>query len=369
MNDDTVDYWVGFNLVKGIGAVRMRLLLNAFGDARLAWEASAEELVAAGLSERLAESVVQTRLSGRLDQARSVLDALSIDVVTWDDPRYPRRLAEADGPPVLYVRGTLTGDDLWSVAIVGTRRATAYGRQTAEELAGGLAGRGVTIVSGLARGIDAVAHQAALRAGGRTLAVLGSSVDEIYPPEHKRLAEEIADCGAVISDYPPGTAPEAANFPPRNRIISGLSQAVIVIEAGEKSGSLITANFALQQGRPLFAVPGNIYAVQNKGSNRLLKSGARPLLGLQDALDELKLERIDQQRQARRSLPANAAEAQLYALLGAEPRHVDDLRNQAGLPIEQISATLTLMELKGLVRQVGGMNYVAVKEENAEYNV
>jgi DNA processing protein len=223
------------------------------------------------------------------------------------------------------------------------------------------------VISGLARGVDAVAHQAALKAGGRTLAVLGSGVDVIYPPEHRNLAEEIIANGCLISDYPPGTAPDAANFPPRNRIISGLSQAVVVVEAGEKSGALITAAFAAEQGRPVFAVPGPLYSPQSRGANLLLREGAQIMLDAGDILEALNLGQVETHRQARGLLPEDAVEAQLYALLGREPLHVDELRQQANLPIEKISATLTLMELKGLVRQVGSMRYVAVYEPGAAY--
>jgi DNA processing protein len=253
------------------------------------------------------------------------------------------------------------------VAIVGTRRVSAYGRQVTEELGAFLARNGITIVSGLARGVDAIAHQAAIKAGGRTLAVLGCGVDRIYPPENRQLAEKMMSSGAIISDYAPGTPPDSANFPPRNRIISGLSMAVVVVEAGETSGALITAQFAIDQGREVFAVPGNILALQSKGTNRLIQEGARPLLGAQDVLDVLNLERVTEQRAVRKVLPSDSVERQLMGVLSQEPLHVDEIRNQTGLSIDRVSATLVMMELKGLVRQVGGMNYVAVREEQAEY--
>ncbi len=223
-------------------------------------------------------------------------------------------------------------------------------------------------------GLISIAHNTALANSGRTLAVLGSGVDQIYPPEHYKLAEQIIQYGAVISDYPPGTAPDAANFPPRNRLISGLSQAVIVVEAGEKSGALITAAFAAEQGRPVFAVPGYLYAPQSRGANHLISSGAHIYLQIQDVLQTLNFTQVIQQHQARIVLPANTAEAQLYAMLGREPIHVDEilaklLSQQSDLPIEQVSATLTLMELKGLVRQVGGMRYIAVFEHGEPYQI
>jgi DNA processing protein len=194
-------------------------------------------------------------------------------------------------------------------------------------------------------------------------------VDRIYPPEHTQLAEKIKANGAILSDYAPGTPPDASNFPPRNRIISGLSMATVVVEAGETSGALITAQFAVDQGREVFAVPGNILAAQSKGTNRLIAQGAHPMLSANDLLDILNLRRVTEQREVRKILPGNEIEAKLLSVLTHEPLHMDDIRNQTGLPIERVSATLVMMELKGLVRQVGGMNYVAINEEQAEYKV
>lgn len=355
--------WVGFNLVKGIGAVRLRALIDAFGNLEAAWKAPADQLQTAGLSPKITQNLLQIRQQVDLEQLWQQIQAQGVTVLTWEDENYPARLKEIDQPPpVLYLRGELRPEDNWAVAIVGTRRITPYGRQVAEDVATFLAANGVTVVSGLARGVDAVAHRAALKAGGRTLAILGSGVDRVYPPEHIQMAEEMMKHGAVISDYPLGTPPESANFPPRNRIISGLSLATVVIEAGEKSGALITATFAVEQGREVFAVPGNILAPQSKGANQLIQQGARPLLNLQDLMDILHLRKVDQQQTARQKLPADPTEAKILQVLGHEPLHVDEIRAQSGLPIEQVSATLTMMELKGMVRPVGGMNYVAVRE-------
>jgi DNA processing protein len=366
MNDKC--YWVGFNLVKGIGAVRLQALREHFGDLSLAWQAPVDALQAAGLSQKIAERVIQARASVDLDGFMEQIATQGIQVLTWEDEAYPSRLKEIDQPPpILYLRGELTTEDSWAVAVVGTRRVTAYGRQVTEELASYLAQNGVTVVSGLARGVDSIAHQAALKAGGRTLAVMGNGVDRIYPPEHRALAEQILASGALLSDYAPGTPPESANFPPRNRLISGLSLAVVVVEAGETSGALITAQFAVDQGREVFAVPGNILAPQSKGTNRLIQQGAHPLLSARDVLEALNLTRVSEQRLVRKVLPADSVEAQVLNVLAHEPLHVDEIRNQTGLPIERVSATLVMMELKGMVRQVGGMNYVAVREEQAEY--
>jgi DNA processing protein len=368
MNDTR--YWIGFTLIKGIGAVRFQRMLERFGNAESAWSAAPAELAGAGLSLKLIERIVAVREKVDLALIWEQIQSKGIQVLTWLDEAYPQRLKEIEQPPpVLYLRGELIPEDTWAVAIVGTRRVTPYGRQITEEIASFLAANSVTVVSGLARGVDALAHNAALKAGGRTLAVLGSGVDRIYPPENRTLAGNIFEHGAVLSDYAPGTPPESSNFPPRNRIISGLSMAVVVIEAGETSGALITAEFAADQGRDVFAVPGNILAPQSKGTNKLIQQGAHPLLSANDILQVLNLTRVGQHKAARKALPADEVEAKLLAAMGEEPLHVDDIRNQTDLPVEKVSATLVMMELKGMVRQVGNMHYVAVREVQSDYSV
>jgi DNA processing protein len=361
-------YWVGFNMVKGIGSVRFKTLLDAFGNAEAAWNASPQALLEAGLSRKIVESFQRVRKSVSLEQVWQRLQSLDVQVLTWEDEGFPCHLKEIDQPPpVLYIRGTLTPEDEWAVAIVGTRRVTAYGRQVAEDVATALARNGVTIVSGLARGVDSIAYQAALNAGGRTLAVLGNGIDLVYPPENRRLAAQITEHGALVSDYALGTPPDGVNFPPRNRIISGLAMAVIVVEAGQTSGALITASFAAEQGRDVFAVPGNINAPQSQGTNRLIRDGAQPLLNPQDVLEALNLTMVAEHRAVRVALPTDPVESQLYKLLSHQPMHVDEIRAQANMPIETVTATLVMMELKGMVRQVGGMNYVAVRETPETY--
>jgi DNA processing protein len=282
-----------------------------------------------------------------------------VRVITLDDAGYPDHLREiADPPPVLYVKGELLSADRWAVAVVGTRRVTAYGRQVVERLVPEMARAGVTIVSGLARGTDALAHRVALEAGGRTLAVLGSGLDRIYPTEHAGLAREIVGRGALLSEFPLGTPPDALNFPRRNRIISGLAMGTLVVEAGETSGALITADLALEQGRDVFAVPGSILSPASEGPNRLIKEGAKPVTCAQDILEELNLTAVAQHEAVREALPENETEATLLRLLSSEPLHVDELGRSSALPVAQVSSALTMMELKGLVRQVGGMNYV-----------
>jgi DNA processing protein len=359
---------VAFSLVKGIGAVRFQAILNFFGDPQIAWGAPGEALREAGLSDKVVENVIELRTSIDLDVIWEQLQAKGITVLIQTDDAYPRRLREIEQPPpVIYQMGELTEGDEWAVAVVGTRRLTAYGRQVAEEIAGTLARNGITVVSGLARGVDSISHQAALSAGGRTVAVLGSGVDRIYPPENRRLAEQIIQHGALISDYAPGTPPEASNFPPRNRLISGLSLAVVVVEAGGTSGALITASFAADQGREVFAVPGNITSPGSKGTNRLIRDGAAPLLNPEQVLEALELTMVAEQRTARVVLPADAVEAQLFEALGPEPLHIDEIRTRTEIPIEKVTATLALMELKGMVRQVGGMQFVALREIKERY--
>jgi DNA processing protein len=363
-------YWVGFNYVKGIGAVRFKALLDYFGDPAIAWDAPYEGLKSAGLPPKVIEHFLQVRKGLNLDVVMENISNQHIQVLTWEDAEYPHRLKQIDQPPpVIYVKGNILPQDDWATAIVGTRRVTAYGRQVASELSSYLAQNGVTVVSGLARGVDSLAHEGAINVKGRTIAVLGSGVDRIYPPENRQLAEKISQQGAVISDYAPGTPPDSANFPPRNRIISGLSQATVVIEAGEESGALITATFAADQGRDVFALPGNIYAPQSKGTNRLIQQGARPLLEFGEILEALNMTRAPQQQALRLALPANEVEADLLGVLGAEPLHIDEIGQQSGLPIGQVSATLTMMELKGMVRHVGGMNYILVRETPSHYKI
>jgi DNA processing protein len=363
-------YWIGFNRVKGIGPVRFQSLLDFFGDAQAAWEAPTADLAAAGLGSRLTCRLIRVRTDLDLDRVWEAILSKGIGVVTWQDEGYPISLREiGQSPPVLFIKGELTPEDEWTVAVVGTRRASSYGRQVAAELATEPARNGVTVASGLARGVDSIAHRSALNAGGRSLAVLGSGVDRIYPPENRRLAKKIAASGAVISDYPAGTPLEASNFPPRNRIISGLSKVVVILEASHKSGALITASFAADQGRDVFAVPGLITAPGSRGTNRLIQDGARPMLSPQDVLEVLDLSRAIAHRSARKVLPTAPVEAQLLAALSDEPVHIDEIGVQVAMPIEKISATLALMELKGMVRQVGGMRYVSVRETFSDYQV
>ncbi len=355
-------YWIGFNIVRGIGPKRLRALLSYFGDVERAWNAPADELRRAGLDRRSLQNLLAARSSVDLDEQLRRVERAGVRVLTWESDEYPPLLREiSEPPPVLYVRGAFTAADAWAIAVVGTRRASVYGKEVTRRLTSALARSGITIVSGLARGIDGVAHRAALDAGGRTIAVLGCGIDHIYPPEHRSLAREIAARGVLVSDYPLGTPPEGRNFPPRNRIISGLSLGVLVTEAGRRSGALITADFAADQGRDVFAVPGSILAHGSVGTNNLIRDGAKPVLKPEDILEELNLTMVPEYTAARETLPADETEAAILRHLSAEPLHVDELRQQVGLPIAQVTSTLALLELKGLVRAVGGMMYVRAR--------
>ena len=363
-------HWVGFNIVRGIGPARLQVLLDHFGDAEKAWNAPSDQLRAAGLDRRSLANLESARASLDLERELERVAEAGAYVLTWDSPGYPELLRQIPAsPPVLYVKGELTSDDAWPVGVVGTRRVSAYGREVTGQLAGALARSGITVVSGLARGVDGQAHRAALEAGGRTIAVLGCGVDRVYPPEHGQLADGIAVSGAVVSDYPIGTAPEGRNFPPRNRIISGLSLGVLVTEAGRTSGALITADFAADQGRDVFAVPGSVLARGSVGTNQLIQDGAKAVLCAEDVLEELNLSMVAEQAEAREVLPADENEAAIIAHLSAEPTHVDELQRRSALPISRVTSTLALMELKGMVRQVGTMKYVIAREAGVGYAV
>jgi DNA processing protein len=367
---DDLRYWVGFNRVTGIGPAKLRALLDHFGDLETAWHAGSSDLREAGLDRRALEYLLAARSAMDLDAEVAKVSRLGVKIVTWDDADYPPQLKSiAAPPPLLYVKGAFAPADQWAIAVVGTRRATAYGREVARSLVGDLARSGVTIVSGLARGIDAAAHQAALDSGGRTLAVLGHGIDFVYPPEHRRLAEQIIEHGALVTDYPVGTPPEGGNFPPRNRIISGLALGVLVVEGDVSSGAHITADFAAEQGRDVFAVPGNILQRASRLPNTLIQQGATPVLSAEDILEQLNLTMVAQQAEAREIIPQDATEARLLELLSTEPVHIDDIQRTTGLPISNVSSALALMELKGMVRQVGGMNYVVARETSATYRV
>jgi DNA processing protein len=354
--DESLGYWIALNRVSGIGPSRLAALLDLTGSVEAAWRAPIQTLRAARFDRATIEALLDARRT--LDPAREVerLRKAGVTALAWGHPDYPSSLRTIDrSPPVIFVRGALLPEDELAVAIVGTRHASAYGREVAHSLATELGRSGVTVVSGLALGVDAVAHRAALDAGGRTLAVLGSGVDEIWPSQNRTLGGEIMRSGALISDYPLGTRPEARNFPPRNRIISALSRAVVVVEAGSRSGALITAQYAAGQGRDVWAVPGNILNAGSAGCNALIRDGAAPLLSVDELLESLQVERVRLQQSVRAEVKTSPQEAQLLATLTADGRHMDDIVREAAMPSAAVVSLLSLMEMKGLVRQTAPM--------------
>jgi len=360
LDDPDLPYWLALNRIRGIGPARFRRLLDAYGSAEQVWRGDARGWQAAGLDARTTAAFEAQRRRIAPETELERLERLHVGALRFTDPGYPRLLCEIAQPPaILYIRGTLTGADEWALAVVGTRRATMYGKQMTERLVGELARQAITIVSGLARGIDSHAHAAALDAGGRTIAVLGCGPDLVYPPENTKLAARIVEQGAIVTEFPPGTQPEAGNFPARNRLISGLSLGVLVTEAPEGSGALITTRFAGEQGRDVFAVPGNIVNRSSVGCNRLIQDGAKLVMEARDITTELNLHLVPQQLELREVLPEDETEAGLLQHLDAagEPRHIDELCREMGLPVAQVSGTLVMLELKGLVRLVGPMTY------------
>jgi len=346
LNDD-IKYWVGFSIIPGIGRVRLAQLESYFGSLENAWKAPPGEIKRAGQ-----------------------LEHYNVNVVTCNDSGYPSRLKEIyDYPPVLYIRGSLLPEDEWCLAVVGTRRATVYGRQVTQELVADIAQSKITIVSGLAKGIDTIAHQSALDAGGRSLAVFACGLDIVYPAENASLARRIMENGALVSEYPLGTRPRAENFPRRNRILSGLSLGVLITEAGETSGAMITARMALEQNREIFAIPGSILSPASQGTNHLIQEGAKLVREYTDILEELNLTTVARQIEMREILPESDTESLLLKHLSAEPTHIDEVCRSSGLPAATVSGTLAMMELKGLVKQVSTMNYVLAREARQEYRV
>jgi DNA processing protein len=370
MNKKELQYWVGFNLVPKIGRVKVSQLENYFGNLEKAWKAETGDLRQAGLDSGTLKEIETWRPRIDLTSEMEKMEKTGVQAYTYHDPEYPARLKEIyDYPPLIYVRGSLTSDDEFCISVVGTRQATVYGRQVTEEMAEGLARCKITVVSGLARGIDTVAHRRTLEAGGRTIAVFACGLDTVYPSENLALARNIMNQGALISEYPLGAKPRPDNFPRRNRIMSGMSLGVLVIEAGESSGAMITAHMALEQNREVFAIPGSILSPVSKGTNKLIQEGAKLVRSCTDILEELNLTASVQQMEMKELTPASATEALLIQQLSAEPVHIDRVCQNSGLPIATVSSTLAIMELKGMVRQVTAMNYVLATEARQDFRV
>lgn len=361
-------YWVGFTLISGIGFVRFNQLLTHFKTLENAWKAGPGELRQAGLDSGTVQSVINSRPVIDLDAEMEKLERSGVQAIISSSRDYPKRLKEVyDFPPVLFVKGTLSAEDDECISVVGTRRATAYGRQVTEEITTDLARSSITIASGLARGIDTVAHKSALAAGGRTIAVFACGLDKIYPPENADLARRIPEQGALVSEYPLGTKPRPDYFPRRNRIMSGLSLGVLVIEAGEESGAMITAQLALEQNREVFAVPGSILSPASNGTNKLIQEGAKLVRDYRDVLQELNLSVVAHQMEMKPLIETTEQESFLLKHLSPEPVHIDEVCRASGLPISTVSSTLAVLELKGLVKQIGAMSYALARERREAY--
>lgn len=353
-------------LTPGVGPKTYRALIEYFGSAEAAAVAAPSQLRKVfGVGPKLMRAIIDTRANLDIDSELKACAEQQVAVVTVDSVGYPRPLREIHSPPtVLFVRGELLPSDTLAIAIVGTRHATSYGVRQAERLATGLSHAGLTIVSGLARGIDAAAHRGALQAGGRTVAVLGCGVLNIYPPEHDELAEKILQRGALLSEAPPHSQPHSGMFPQRNRLISGLCLGVIVVEAAQRSGALISAEHAMEQGREVFAVPGPVDSRTSRGCHQLIRDGAKLVETVDDVLEELgPLVEATPREDGRivrhpAELQLNVQEQTVLDAATTEPLSIDQVVVRSGLPVHRVLATLSVLEMRRLIRRLSG-NLVA----------
>lgn len=358
--------WIRLASVRGMGTQRFNLLLERFGSAAAVWEQPPEET--AFLGRALNANLQQARSDAHMEALLRAMEKCGAVAVTREDGEYPALLREIpDAPPILYVRGCAMLDDARLVGVVGSRNCSAYGSRMARRIGRELAEMGVTVVSGFARGIDSFAHRGAIDVGGRTVAVFGSGVDVVYPPENQTLAEELLDGGgSIISANPPGTTPKAGVFPARNRIISGMSEGTVVVEASRHSGSLLTADFARAQGRELFAVPGQADSVLSAGSHQLIRSGARLVTGARDIVDDLGWHRpeiaIPTAQGAAKILPMTIDEQRLYNLLAAGPMDTDGLVEASAMPVDRVNSLLTTLEIQGIIKQTPGRMFERADE-------
>lgn len=356
---------LSLSMVPGIGAARLRALVNHFGSAEAVLAAGEKELAAVeGIDRGLARSVRSNRnFDSEIQLQLSRLNKSEARLITYWDKEFPDNLKKIYDPPVmLFVRGNISEDDRYSVAIVGTRNPTTYGKHVSEKFAAGLSEEGITVVSGLARGVDTIAHSVAVRSGGRTLAVLGSGVDVIYPSENRRLVDQILASGAVISEYYMGSKPDAANFPRRNRIISGMSLGTVLVETDKNGGAMITAGTALDQNREVFAVPGSIFEKKSRGTNKLIREGRAKLVeDVSDVLDELryKLRPLMKGRQAAQpKVQLTIFEQKIFDVMTDEAEHIDALAERCNTAIPDLLVQLLSLELKGVVKQLPGKYFV-----------
>jgi len=357
---EDIFYWLALSLTPGVGSIFIKRLLDRFQTPEAVFRAPMKELLEIeGLGEKVAREIQRGPLEKVVEKELVLLKEAGGKMITLRDEDYPMRLKDIYDPPaLLYVRGELRREDELAIAIVGSRKTSPYGRWITEKIGQDLARHGVTVVSGMARGIDSVAHMGALQGGGRTIAVLGCGVDVIYPSENRNLFHQIIEHGAVLSEFPMGSPPEGGHFPRRNRIISGLSIGVVIVQASAESGSLITAGYALEQGREVFAVPGNVGAEGSRGTNQLIKEGAKMVESTEDILEEI----LPQWKREKEMLPKaetplpdlSEEEMLLYRLLGESPLHIDAIIRESQLDPGRVSSLLLNLELKGLISQWPG---------------
>ena len=363
-NSNDLKYWNAFNQRLKIGAIRFKKLYKHFDNMEDAWYADSQELEKTGLEKKVIDYILIKRPTISPNQEMEKLAKENIKIITIKNKNYPKLLKEIYDPPaLLYIKGEIKQEDEFAIGVVGTRKISQYGKQIVPDIVQELANNKITIISGMALGTDTLAHQAAIAVKGRTIAVLGSGIDtqSIYPYTNKSLSEIITNNGAVISEYSYGTLPLKQHFPSRNRIISGLSLGTLIIEAPENSGALITARSALEQNRDVFAIPGNIYSLNSKGPNNLIKQGAKPITCAQDILDELNLSMATTYQQTKEIIPETKEEEILLNIITKEPIHINKLVQKTKMPAHQINAALTMMEMKGKVRNLGAMNYVLAR--------
>ncbi|SJZ63789.1 DNA-processing protein DprA [Selenihalanaerobacter shriftii] len=359
-------YWLGLIKLHNLGPKLIKNLLEYFGDAKDIWMASQQKLCQVPLiGKKRSQQIIKDRESIDLNFEVQRLKNHQINYLTLNDEEYPYLLKNIhDPPPVLFYKGDIKLEDIISLSIVGSRKCTNYGQKIAKRLAKVLAKRGFTIVSGLARGIDTVSHQGALEAG-RTMAVLGSGLDVIYPPENEELMSNITQQGAVISSFPLATPPHGGNFPKRNRIISGLTLGTIVVEATKKSGSLITANYALNQGREVFAIPGDITKKQSFGTNNLIQKGAKLIQEIDDIISELPLEDWleligveDSLKKKEVDIELSDLESKVYNKISSTSQEFNEILKMIDISAGQLNSTLLKLEVKGLITQLAGNRFV-----------
>lgn len=360
-------YWLALNHLPDIGPVLARRLLSAFGNPENIFNMPVDELKGVeGVGEERGRGIAGFNEWDKVSREIEAAVKNDVRLITCNDRSYPEALrCLNDAPPVLYVKGDLKETDKYAVAIVGSRRSTHYGTRVAETIGHDLACHGITIVSGMARGVDSASHKGALRAKGRTLAVIGSGIDILYPPENRGLMNAITSSGAVISEFPFGTLPERGNFPRRNRIISALSLGVIVVEAAVDSGSLITVGYALEQGKEVFAVPGNITSRSSRGTNDLIRKGARLVERAEDVIEELRPQirgiLKEDRNSVERCLPQmTESEKRMFVCLDNEPKHIDAIIRETKKSSSEALSILLSLELKGIVRQIDGKRFIAI---------